>query len=543
MIMVFFGSEVWDVEPEARSPPEFAGVIWLAAGMPEFPALTVKAGEWLSILRRRIWAKIIPLPKSDSPATLHQKFDATPQIPVTPDPKLLLHVTVSVRSSGKLIMKDLPDFDLDWSYWDSDYATYFKTKYGCSRVSSRDDSDCRMNDGGSGSSDGECDVGGDGENGEEDEEGQMDIHLKMFLESIEADGVSYVLKRDGRPDLRFEGMDEDGDLVELSSNCGSEERGRGEGLDVRGGGGRGKGVLKGDDVGNSGNGKTERGGKEKKYRPVEKVDLTQVKRRGKKVDKQPIFDENESDTSAEEVDVRLEGTRASRKVEEIGKLKRKAKNVEEQKSFVENKRYRQNVNGNGKSKRRAENVEDVEREMDFMENERDSSALGNVKRCLSEKFKGKYVEPDYRRFFELCELEGADRLVLVAANGKRVVYGKDDSTSLSDSEVYVLDHAPDCIESTYAPTLNFNAHMEDGDLQCLGSCNPAENPLFRKAVIDILRKPFNNKELERLQYDVKQRKRITRHVDMRSGNTSFQQPKKGKSYLDHYAGTVNMGFI
>lgn len=85
--------------------------------------------------------------------------------------------------------------------------------------------------------------------------------------------------------------------------------------------------------------------------------------------------------------------------------------------------------------------------------------------------------------------------------------------------------------------------MEDGDLQCLGSCNPAENPLFRKAVIDILRKPFNNKELERLQYDVKQRKRITRHVDMRSGNTSFQQPKKGKSYLDHYAGTVNMGFI
>ncbi|XP_017246068.1 cyclic dof factor 2 [Daucus carota subsp. sativus] len=35
----------------------------------------------------KLFGKIIALPKSDSPATLHRKSDATPQIPVTSDPK------------------------------------------------------------------------------------------------------------------------------------------------------------------------------------------------------------------------------------------------------------------------------------------------------------------------------------------------------------------------------------------------------------------------------------------------------------------------
>lgn len=85
--------------------------------------------------------------------------------------------------------------------------------------------------------------------------------------------------------------------------------------------------------------------------------------------------------------------------------------------------------------------------------------------------------------------------------------------------------------------------MEEDDLQCLGSCSAAENPEFRKAVMDVLRKPYTRKEYERLRHDVKLRKPTVRHVDMRSGNTSFQQTTMGKSYLDHYDGTVNMDFF
>lgn len=84
--------------------------------------------------------------------------------------------------------------------------------------------------------------------------------------------------------------------------------------------------------------------------------------------------------------------------------------------------------------------------------------------------------------------------------------------------------------------------MEEDDLQCLGSCSAAENPEFRKAVMDVLQKPFNYKEYKRLWDDVKRRKFTERHVDIRSVNKSFQQTTMGKSYLDHYDGTVNMGF-
>ena len=41
----------------------------------------------------KLFGKIIALPKSDSPATLHRKSDATSQIPVTSDPKVCIHLS------------------------------------------------------------------------------------------------------------------------------------------------------------------------------------------------------------------------------------------------------------------------------------------------------------------------------------------------------------------------------------------------------------------------------------------------------------------
>ncbi|KAK1361424.1 hypothetical protein POM88_045898 [Heracleum sosnowskyi] len=559
-------------------------------------------------------------------------------------------------------------------YFDPDHAMHLSTVLGSSSRSNYnsdddDDDDSHSSDGGDSSSDdggdssasvssddgdgdGDDTSGGEGdEEGEEEDEGQEDTHLKMFLENLEADGTSFVLKRNGKPDLKFEGLDEDGDgscglddnvvEEEVSGDFESERRRReGCDLDARSGGGKGKGILREDGigcsrdveengnvdrrvkgVGNGGKKKSfvdkgkgvlgegvdvvsgKRGGKtvknvesgkdclvrngdcrpvkrreggvknvekkqsiveNKKYRAVEQVDLTKVKRRGKNVDKKSVV-ENESDSSVQEVNIRLDGKRFSRNVKENGKLERKAKNVQnvrkpnmdyERNNSVEDvdlrpdgRHFPWNVKENGELERRAKDIKNVKREKSYKENARDGSTgeLGlrsekvvevsyTKKGFLSEKIRapGPDTDPDYMAFFDNIKEMNGGKLVL-DLNGKIIIYGEEDDKSLSDSEVCVLDHAPDCIELNYAPNLNYNAHMEEDDLQCLGSCSAAENPEFRKAVMDILRKPFKLSEYNRLQDDVKRRKLTVRHVDMRSGNTSFQQPTMGKSYLDHYA--------
>ncbi|KAL8134274.1 uncharacterized protein LOC141712863 [Apium graveolens] len=547
-------------------------------------------------------------------------------------------------SRKKLISKIDANFD-------NDHAMYLTTVLGRSTrtsttSSSRDDGGDSSYSIDDGDDDSVSDTSGtsiDDGDGDEEDEGQEDTHLKLFLESIKADGNSYVLKRNGKPDLKFEGLDEDADgscgfdnieanvvdRGEVSSDCESERRkGGGNDLDKRRGGTKGKGVLREDGMGNSSvvkqNGNVDRrakgvGNEEKKnnfvdkgkgilveeghamvgkrggktvknvesgkdrlvgnmefrlfkrrerddknlekkqsyvdnknYRSVEQLDLMKVKRRGKNVEKKSVV-ENESDISVEEAEIRLDGTRFLRNAKENGKLERKVKNVQnvkkrkmeyERNNSVEDAGLRPDdrrspwpVKENKELKRRAKDV-NVKKVESCKENERDGSIgelglklekLGKVsckrKRC--------HIDPDYKMFFTHSKIEEG-KLVL-DFNGVRVEYGEDDNNSLTDSEVDVLEHAPDCIVSNYAPTLNYSMHMEEDDLQCLGSYSAAENPEFRKAVIDVLRKPYNKKEYERLRDDVKLRKPTERHVDMRSGNTSFQQTTMGKSYLDHYA--------
>lgn len=463
---------------------------------------------------------------------------------------------------------------IDGNFEDS-LAMYLTTELGRSSTSISYSSDdgvdsSNSSDGGddsdtSGSSDDDdgsdpssCDGDGDGD---EEDEGQQDTHLKMFLESLKADGNSYVLKRDGKPDLKFEGLDEDGednemnvvDQGEVSSDCESEPgRREGNDLDGRGGGRKGKGVLREDGRGNSRgvkengnvdrrakgvrnvgkkqsfvvNGKGilvedvdgvagKRGGKtvmnvesgkeglvdnvdfrpvkgrernfknvekkqtfveNKKYGSVEQVDLTKVKRRGKNVDKKIVV-ENESDNSVEEVDIRLDGRRFSRNVKENGKSESKVKNVEnvkkqkmvyERNNSVEDvdlrpdgRRFPQNVKENGKLKRRAKDV-NVKKVESYKENERDGS-MGELGLRLEKLGKvsckrKRYIDPDYKMFFTHSIIEEGE--LVFYFNGKRVKYGEDDDDgSLSDSEVNVSDHPPDCIGSKYAPTLNYTVHV------------------------------------------------------------------------------------
>lgn len=290
--------------------------------------------------------------------------------------------------------------------FDSCFAMFLKKQLGCSSSSSSssssDNSDDDDGGGSSGSDDSSSSDGedgddscGNGENEGEDEdedEGQADTHMKMFLEKLAVDGTSYVLKRDGKPDIKFEGMDEDEDedddefcdfnenvvdQEELSGDSESEPRRRGKDLDVGSGATRDKGILRADGMGNLRNAN--------KNGQIERRDKG-VKNVGKK----QIFEANEKDSLVEQVD-------------SLGKVSHKKK------------------------------------------------------RRLSEYISALDFDPEYKMFLDQCEMEG-DSLVFVA-NGKRLKYGEDDNQSLSDSEVYVLDRAPDGIESNHAPTLNYNANV------------------------------------------------------------------------------------
>lgn len=125
--------------------------------------------------------------------------------------------------------------------------------------------------------------------------------------------------------------------------------------------------------------------------------------------------------------------------------------------------------------------DNVEKKNSFMDKDGENSAeieslrsehLSNVsckrKRCLSEKASpldndicqpqlkcdkedGNF-DPCFKLFLNRCVTEG-DSLVLVY-NGKRLKYEEDDVESSSDSEIMVLDKAPDCMEWNYTPTVD-----------------------------------------------------------------------------------------
>lgn len=78
--------------------------------------------------------------------------------------------------------------------------------------------------------------------------------------------------------------------------------------------------------------------------------------------------------------------------------------------------------------------------------------------------------------------------------------------------------------------------MEEDDLQCLGGRSKMENPNFRKEVMDILRRPYNKEEYKKLRQDVKSRKPMEGHLELRGRTKRFHKDTMGKSYLDHYFG-------
>lgn len=63
-----------------------------------------------------------------------------------------------------------------------------------------------------------------------------------------------------------------------------------------------------------------------------------------------------------------------------------------------------------------------------------------------------------------------------------------------------------------------------------------ENLNFREELMDILRRPYDKKEYKKLSKDVKFRKPIERHVELRSATKRYSTDTMGKSYLDYFVG-------
>lgn len=62
---------------------------------------------------------------------------------------------------------------------------------------------------------------------------------------------------------------------------------------------------------------------------------------------------------------------------------------------------------------------------------------------------------------------------------------------------------------------------------------------FRKKIINILKRPYNQSEYVELLKDVKVRKPILKNLELRDGRDMLYPTSKiGKSYLDHHKGKV-----
>ncbi|XP_019190571.1 PREDICTED: uncharacterized protein LOC109185026 [Ipomoea nil] len=102
-----------------------------------------------------------------------------------------------------------------------------------------------------------------------------------------------------------------------------------------------------------------------------------------------------------------------------------------------------------------------------------------------------------------------------------------------DVEVIQNDDAMVCKERSPGHFISSTEYLSlDATSELLGET--MQSP-FRKKIIDILKKPYNQSEYEELSKDVKVRKPILKHLELRNGrDTLYPTSRKGKSYLDHH---------
>jgi len=70
----------------------------------------------------------------------------------------------------------------------------------------------------------------------------------------------------------------------------------------------------------------------------------------------------------------------------------------------------------------------------------------------------------------------------------------------------------------------------------IGSPGSGRHSQFRKNLMEILRRPYNEMEYKKLMHEVAYRRPKERDRELRSGTKSYSTKSCGKSYLDQYSG-------
>ncbi|KAI5671194.1 hypothetical protein M9H77_11558 [Catharanthus roseus] len=169
--------------------------------------------------------------------------------------------------------------------------------------------------------------------------------------------------------------------------------------------------------------------------------------------------------------------------------------------------------------------------LNYMENEpngEDENDLDSHAKTEGIEFQSNY-DCDYKLFFENMRLEGSN-VIYQHKNGASVVYDgliflnspKDDNV-VSKKQKYT-----DAIQhETTSKDVNVNNHF--------GSLQQTMRSSFRVQILEILRKPYDKEEHERLMQEITKRKPQHKHRDLRSGGVKFYpSDKMGKSLLDHH---------
>ncbi|KAI5671206.1 hypothetical protein M9H77_11570 [Catharanthus roseus] len=137
---------------------------------------------------------------------------------------------------------------------------------------------------------------------------------------------------------------------------------------------------------------------------------------------------------------------------------------------------------------------------------------------------------DYKLFFESMRLEGS-KVIYQYKNGASIVY---------DGLIFLNSQKDDNVVSKKRKYTDAIQHVatSKGSKDVNNHCGSPQQIMcsnFRVQILEILRKPYDKEEHERLMQEITKRKPQHKHRDLRSGGVKFYpSDKMGKSLLDHH---------
>ncbi|KAL5737398.1 hypothetical protein ACOSP7_030159 [Xanthoceras sorbifolium] len=158
----------------------------------------------------------------------------------------------------------------------------------------------------------------------------------------------------------------------------------------------------------------------------------------------------------------------------------------------------------------------------------------NLFNCTTNDCESDLMDESYQAFLNSVE-EVGQNLVYAPEGGEKVVYEKDESGD-SDSEVVILDNNL-YSNGDYTPFISSKSYFLSDDIDgegCTGSFAGSKSH-FREKLMEILQKPYDQKEFTDLMGEVSQRRPLVRYIELRGVTKRVILDSYGKSYLDMFS--------